>query len=68
MLTITDVDYADDIAIQANTPAQEESLLHILKKAPGGIDLYVNADKTEYVCFNQNQRRDISTLKVVTWN
>ena len=27
----------------------------------GGIDLHVNADKTEYMCFNQ--RGDITTLK-----
>ena len=26
--TITDVDYADEIALLANTPAQTESLLH----------------------------------------
>ena len=29
--TITDADYADDIAILANTPAQEETLLHSLQ-------------------------------------
>ena len=52
--TITDVDYADDIALLANTPAQTETLLHIV------VGLYVNADKTEYKCFNQ--RGDISTL------
>ena len=26
--TITEADYADDIALKANTPAQAESLLH----------------------------------------
>ena len=56
--TITDVDYADDIA---NSPTQAESLLHSLEWAAGGIGLHVNADKTEYTCFNQ--RGDISTLK-----
>ena len=29
--TITDVDYADDIALLANIPAQAETLLHSLK-------------------------------------
>ena len=29
--TITDVDYADDIAILANTPAKAETLLHSLE-------------------------------------
>ena len=50
--TITDADYSDDIA---------ETLLHSLERAAAGIDLHVNADKTEYMCFNQ--RGDISTLK-----
>ena len=59
--TITDTDYADDILLLANTPAQAESLLHSLEWAADGIDLHVNRDKTEYMCLNQ--RGDISTLK-----
>ena len=35
--TITDADYADDIAIQANTPNQAETLLHSLERAAAGI-------------------------------
>ena len=58
-----DIDYVDDVMLLANTPAQVESLLHCLEKAVGGIGLHVNADKTEYICFNQNQRGDISTLR-----
>ena len=58
--TITDVEYADDIALLANTPAQAKSLLHSLEWAAAGIGLCVNADKTEYMCFNK--RGDISTL------
>ena len=48
--TITDVDYADDIALLANTTTLAESLLHSLERAAAGIGLYVNADKTEYLC------------------
>ena len=59
--TITDADYADDIAILANTPNQAETLLHSLERAAAGIGLYVNAHKTEYMCFNQTG--DISTLE-----
>ena len=51
--TITDADYADDIAILANTPDQAETLLHSLEQAATGIGLYVNAHKTEYMCYNQ---------------
>ena len=58
--TITDADYADDIALLANTPAQAGSLLQSLERAAAGIGLHVNADKTEFTCFNQ--RGDISTL------
>ena len=57
--TITDEDYADDITLLTNTPAQDQSFLHILEGAAAGIDLHVNADKTEYMCFNQIS--DIST-------
>ena len=58
--TFTNADYADDIAIQKNTPNQAETLLHSLDHATAGIGLHVNAHKTEYKCFNQTG--DISTL------
>ena len=58
--TITNVDYANDIALPANIPAQTETLLHSLERAATGIGLHVNAHKMEYKCFNQ--RGDISTL------
>ena len=54
--TITDADYADDIALLVNTP----TLLHSLKRAAAGIGLHVKPDKTEYMCFNQTG--DISTF------
>ena len=58
--TITDADYADDIALLANTPNQAETLLHSLERAAAGIGLHVNAHKTEFMSFNQ--KGDISTL------
>ena len=57
--TIIDADYADDIAILANAPAQAETLLQCLERAAAGIGLHVNAHNTEYMCFNQTG--DIST-------
>ena len=57
---IMDADYADNIALVANTPAQAQFLLHSLEWAAGGISLHVNADKTEFMYFNQ--RGNISTL------
>ena len=51
--TTTDADYADAIAPLANKHAQTESLLHSLERAAAVIGLHVNANKTEYMCFNQ---------------
>ena len=61
--TITDADYADDIAILTNTPNQAETLLHTLERAAAGIGLHVNAHKTEYMCYNQTV--DGTPLKLV---
>ena len=58
--TITDADYADDIALLANTTNQAETLLHSLERAATGIGLHVNAHKTEYMCYKQTG--DISTV------
>ena len=58
--TITDADYADDIALLANTPNQAERLRRSLERAAVGIGLHVNAHKTEFMYFNQ--KSDISTL------
>ena len=58
--TITDADYADDIALRGNTPNQAETLLHSLERATAGIGLHVNAHKTECMCYNQTG--DIATL------
>ena len=41
--TITDADYADDIALLVNTPNQAETLLYSLERATAGIGLHVNA-------------------------
>ena len=62
--TIMDADYADDIVLLANTPAQAEYLQHSLEWAVGGIGLHVNANKTEYMYFNQ--RGNISLLHGVS--
>ena len=35
--TITDANYADDLALLSNTPAQAETLQHSLERAAGSI-------------------------------
>ena len=51
--TITD--YADDVALLANAPAQAQTLLHSLERAATDTGLHVNAHSF-------NQTGDISTL------
>ena len=64
--TITDADYADDLALLA--PNQAETLLHSLERAAAGIGLHVNAHKPEYMCYNQTGNTatlDEASLKLV---
>ena len=66
--TITDANYADDIALLANTPNQAETLLHSLERAAAGIGLHANAHKTEFMCFNQKgdiYTRDGTSVRLV---
>ena len=50
---ITDADYADDLALFANTIASATTLLHRLENAAQDVGLYVNAGKTEFIKYNQ---------------
>ena len=43
----------DDLVFLANTPTKIESLLYTQEQAAGGISLYVNTNKIEFVCFKQ---------------
>ena len=43
--TITDADYADDLALLVNTPAQAESLARYLEQAARSTVFYMNSDK-----------------------
>ena len=49
----TETNYADGIALLANTPTNAESLLLTLDQAARGIGLHVNANKTEYIYFKR---------------
>ena len=57
---IMDTDYADNIAFLAKTPTCAESWLHNLEQTARDISLYMNTNKMEYICFNQEGA--ISTL------
>ena len=58
---VMNVDYADDLALLANTSTLAKTLLHSHEWAAAGIDIHVYTDKTKYMCFNQ--RGNISILK-----
>ena len=49
---ITDADYADDLALFSDSIADATSLLHYVEDAAQKIGLYVNARKTEFLCYN----------------
>ena len=51
--TMTDADFSDYLVVLVNTPAQTESRQHSLEERARGIGLYVNVDKTEFMCFKQ---------------
>ena len=52
METITDVDYADDLAVVANTIDEATILLHSLEASAKEIGLHINAKKTEFISLN----------------
>ena len=57
-LYITDIDYADDIAVTANTMKATNILLHQLEETADDIGLEINSDKTEYMRLNPNSDDD----------
>ena len=50
---ITDVDYADDLALTSDTIEQAEKLLHSLEHAAKQIGLHINAKKTEFMSYQE---------------
>ena len=51
---ITDIDFADDIAIPSNTVENAESLLHSLEEAAAYVGLVCNESKTEFISTSIN--------------
>ena len=59
---ITDANYADEISLMSNTPAQAETLLHSLERPAPGIGHHVNADMTNKIKRSFYQAAAISIL------
>ena len=51
---ITDLDFADDIALITEEIHQAQEMLDALEREAAKVGLYCNADKTEYQTFNQD--------------
>ena len=51
--TMADADYTDDLMLLGSTPAQGKPFLHSLEQAAWCIDLHMNANKTEFICFKR---------------
>ena len=59
---ITDADYADDLAVLADTLKDATTLLHNIEKVAKQIGLYLNADKTEFICENEEASVGMKSL------
>ena len=56
-LCVTDIDYADDIALLSDSVDKAEKLLHNVEMAAKLIGLHINEKKTQYMTFNQNSSK-----------
>ena len=58
---ITDLDFADDIALLSNTASQAQELLDKVEHAALRVGLHMNAKKTQFMAFNQPHDVQIKT-------
>lgn len=59
--TITDTDFADDLALLSDTLEQAEELLLALEEEAAKVGLMINAKKTQYMSFNQQKDTALKT-------
>jgi len=59
-ITITDADFADDIALLSDTCEKAQLLLQRVESAAEIIGLHINEKKTEYVVYNQKESDIVS--------
>ena len=51
--TMIDADYAEDLVLFINATTQAKFLLYSIQQVTGGIGLFMNANKTEFMCLEQ---------------
>ena len=59
---ITDLDFADDIALVIDELEQAQDFLHSVQENAAKIGLHLNSDKTEFMSFNQVQDSVLKTV------
>ena len=60
-ICITDLDFADDIALISETISQAQTLLSRVEAEAAGVGLMANPKKTKVIIFNQNGDNNIRT-------
>ena len=58
---LTDLDFADDIALLSEELRQAQELLHQVETSVAKVGLKMNASKTKFMAFNQIQECNIQT-------
>ena len=59
---ISDADYADNIAVLTDYLEDAAKVLHNIEQLAQVIGLYVNSEKIEYMCLNQDASAGIKSL------
>ena len=60
-VVVTDLDFADDIALLSMDIRQAQELLQSVEKCVGKVGLKMNAGKTKYMSYNQHESVTIKT-------
>ena len=60
-VAVTDLDFADDIALLSMDIRQAQELLQSVERCVGKVGLKMNAGKTKYMSYNQHERVTIKT-------
>ena len=59
---ITDIDYADDIAVISNSLIDANKLLNKFEDTARDIGLHIKSDNTEYMCLNHENQINMNSL------
>ena len=65
-IEVSDLDFADDIALTLNTLEEAQNLLFEVEIAAGNVGLHLNAKKTEIITYNQpiTEIKSVSNEKI----